>query len=432
MSPWFVVIIKWVQKWWSELARSAKIYAIMGMLLSIFILALNFFGLLLPSIIPGLAPGLPYVAALMMVFLTPVILVMVAVGWGASDIGQNFFPQKWIEDVDTKKALLIALGLIAADVGLMLIPYSVNPFSNLWLYGLAVLLGSIAILTAGKVRIAAVGAGLIVLMGMTNWHHTTYGNDLLGKVDEYQQIGILDYPSRPAKKLILKVAQTYGSQHAEADEAGFNDTLNKSSSGSQESKPEPRQQEPKKQTRKQPLSYDDAVNAAENAGHHGYQAEEIKARGLAATDGLQLDEKPDASIDASNSMWQSIDCVNIRTKRSEPCVFFDGDGIKARGVIRSTAIRGVPIDPCGISQDDPESSPYEPKLPRYTLMIRWHYKNGGYSKPFSVCDNVTDSRERTAEGLVNSDYFDRFDRTHDEYFGENKGSFKVWRVKNTN
>lgn len=140
--------------------------------------------------------------------------------------------------------------------------------------------------------------------------------------------------------------------------------------------------------------------------------------------GLLLTSRGDQAISPKTASWQAVYCENITTGRMERCEFFEGHVVEAWGTIQNKFVKDiatgnvVPIGPRGISDDDPESSPYVPELPRFALLGRLRYMNGVYSEPFVIGPRYLVPAQGTLEVIVNSDYRDKFGRTHPEWFNE--------------
>jgi len=159
----------------------------------------------------------------------------------------------------------------------------------------------------------------------------------------------------------------------------------------------------------------------------------------ATLQGLTLPVLPNATVQSNRTDdWQLVPCLNVATKKYEACKVFPGDVIEGYGIIKTDAVKDpripgwdkrLPIGPCGIPDINLNTKPFIPDLPRYALIGRTIAEDGQRSKPFTICDGYTIIEYGSLETMVNSDYRDRFGRTHGEWADmQNKGSFGL-RIK---
>ncbi|MBX4205158.1 MAG: hypothetical protein KW788_03170 [Candidatus Doudnabacteria bacterium] len=305
MSPWLIVGVKWFEKWLIKTGNAVLFYLICASLLALLIIGTNFVGLVVPMFLPF--AGIAFLAAMVMAIFAVPIIVIVAAGFAAPDIGQNLFPQKWIEEIDTKQAVLTTAALIAADICLLLVPYLINPASNSWLYGLIMLLGIVALLKFGQAKWAVVVIILAMLFGLKNYHGRYYGDDLNNRLTDIKDIGLFYYPSKPGKQVIRNKVRDWAYDRARDDSRA-----------------------------NKPVSYPELLNEVDTAGKHAAQAEDAEERGFAIADRRAIPSGEIIGASATTAAWYNTGKT-----------VFAGDVITARGFVTSSYFPGIQIPPSG-------------------------------------------------------------------------------------
>jgi hypothetical protein len=150
----------------------------------------------------------------------------------------------------------------------------------------------------------------------------------------------------------------------------------------------------------------------------------MENRLAAEANGTVPPSDPDTTIEPDKVGWQSVSCLNVETQKYGPCLVSPGYTVESWGLIHSSAVKDirtgrlVGIGPCGVTDDDPDSSPFEPHLPRFALMGRIRHLDGTYSAPFLMCNSTPMRSQGHLEAGVNVDYRDKFGRTHPEWSTE--------------